>query len=182
MDSIIEVQRQTHSEIERLEAALSTFLATQHKTHKDHLSAEHKASDILDRIVARSVTLQEQYQDIDGCANFPYDSNICLMSICFCRARKAEIEHLTAPSHVEKELDEFYSRLKCVKDFHHRYPNRPVDGFDFELRSIVGDLEDEDMDVEIEDRECSLLGLVLGLMYTSHELSFLWRGALWSMS
>jgi len=113
---------------------------------------------------------------------FSYDSSTFLTSIHFCRARKAEIELLTAPSHVEKELDEFYSRLKRVKDFHHRYPNRPVDGFDLELRGIVGDLEDEDIDVEMEDRECSLLGLLLGLMCTSHEFSFLWRGALWSMS
>lgn len=81
MDSLIEVQRQTHSEIERLEAALSTLLATQHKTHKDHLSAEHKASDILDRIVARSVTLQEQYQDIDGYGSVLYGSSIFLMGI-----------------------------------------------------------------------------------------------------
>src|SRR5882757_1809592 len=104
------------------------------------------------------------------------------MSICFCRAREAEVELLTAPSHVEKELDEFYARLKRVKDFHHRYPNRPIDGFDLELRGIVGDPEDEDMDVEMEDCECSPLSLLLGLTSSSHELSFLRRGALWSMS
>ena len=89
---------------------------------------------------------------------------------------------MTAPSHVEKELDEFYTRLKRVKDFHHRYPNRPIDGFDLELRGIVGDPEDEDMDADPEDRESSPLGLILGLMGSSHEHSFLWRGALWSMS
>jgi hypothetical protein len=67
MDSIIEVQRQTHEEIERFERALSTILSRTHKTHKAHLSAEHQASDILDRIVARSVSLQKAYEDIEGC-------------------------------------------------------------------------------------------------------------------
>jgi splicing factor 3A subunit 3 len=66
MDSVIEVQRQTHEEIERFERALSTILSRTNKTHKAHLSAEHKASDILDRIVARSVSLQQTYDDIDG--------------------------------------------------------------------------------------------------------------------
>lgn len=66
MDSIIEVQRQTHEEIERLERALSTILSHSHKTHKAHLSAEHKASGILERIVDRSVSLQKAYEDIDG--------------------------------------------------------------------------------------------------------------------
>jgi len=66
MDSVIEVQRQTHEEIERFERALSTILSRTHKTHKAHLSAEHKASDILDRIMARSVSLQQTYDDIDG--------------------------------------------------------------------------------------------------------------------
>jgi Splicing factor SF3a60 binding domain len=83
---------------------------------------------------------------------------------------------------VEKELDEFYSRLTRVKDFHYRYPSRPIDGFDLELRGIVADPEDEGMDVEVEDRERSPLGSLLELMYSSYELSLLRRGALWSMS
>lgn len=89
---------------------------------------------------------------------------------------------MTAPAHVEKELDEFYARLKRVKDFHHRYPNRLVDGVDLELRGIVGDPEDEDIDAEAEDRKYFPLGILLGLMCSSHEFPFLWRGALWSMS
>lgn len=88
---------------------------------------------------------------------------------------------MTAPSHVDLELDEFYTRLNRVKDFHHRYPNRPIDGFDLELKGIVGDPEDEDMDVEVEDREWSPLGLFLGLRSSSHELAVFRRGALWSM-
>jgi splicing factor 3A subunit 3 len=61
-------------------------------------------------------------------------------------------------------LDEFYARLKRVKDFHHRYPNRHVDGFDLELKGIVGDAEDEDLETEVEDRERSQLVVLLGLM------------------
>jgi len=82
---------------------------------------------------------------------------------------------------VDKELDEFYTRLKRVKDFHHRYPNLPVDGFDLELTGIVGDPEDEDVDVEGEDREWSPTSLFLALMSSSHELAFFWGGALWPM-
>jgi splicing factor 3A subunit 3 len=75
MDSIIEVQRQTHEEIERFERALATILSKSHRTHKANLSAEHKASDILDRIVARSVSLQKAYEDIDGYVTSPPQRN-----------------------------------------------------------------------------------------------------------
>ncbi|CAG7848852.1 Splicing factor 3A subunit 3 AltName: Full=Protein noisette [Serendipita indica DSM 11827] len=131
MDSIIEVQRQTHEEIERFERALSTILSRQHKTHKAHLAAEHKASDILDRIVARSVTLQNAYDDIDG-------------------TRKAEIDLLAAPAKPGiNDLDEFYKRFKKLQDHHTRYPNQPINGFEIELAAMVDDME-EQMDDEYE--------------------------------
>ncbi|KAG8810434.1 hypothetical protein FRC17_002939 [Serendipita sp. 399] len=153
MDSIIEVQRQTHEEIERFERALSTILSRTHKTHKSHISTEHKASDILDRIVARSVYLQNAYDDIDG-------------------TRKAEIEVLSAPQILgQNDLDEFYTRLKKVQDYHTRYPNQIVNGFEIELAGILGEEDEEELDEEDpintlfsgEER----YGLCLDL-YTSH--------------
>ncbi|KAG8759437.1 hypothetical protein FRC14_005917 [Serendipita sp. 396] len=153
MDSIIEVQRQTHEEIERFEAALSTILSRTHKTHKSHISAEHKASDILDRIVARSVYLQNAYDDIDG-------------------TRKAEIDVLSAPQIPgQNDLDEFYARMKKVQEYHTRYPNQVINGFDIELAGILG--EEENDEIEEEDLINTLFsgeeryGLCLDL-YTSH--------------
>ncbi|KIM29435.1 hypothetical protein M408DRAFT_328707 [Serendipita vermifera MAFF 305830] len=156
MDSIIEVQRQTHEEIERFERALSTILSKTHKTHKSHLSAEHQASDILDRIVARSVSLQKAYEDIEG-------------------ARKTEVELLTVPpAEGGSDLDEFYVRLKRIQDYHARYPNQELNGIEIELANIVETVEEADNEeYEQEDPINSLFsgeeryGLCLDL-YTSH--------------
>ncbi|KAI0743275.1 hypothetical protein BC629DRAFT_1599629 [Irpex lacteus] len=63
MDSIIEVQRQTHEEIEHFERALYTILAKPQNTHESKLQTEHKASQILDRISARVATLSSAYED-----------------------------------------------------------------------------------------------------------------------
>ncbi|PVF99953.1 hypothetical protein CPB86DRAFT_845446 [Serendipita vermifera] len=157
MDSVIEVQRQTHEEIERFERALSTILSKSHRTHKANLSAEHKASDILDRIVARSVSLQKAYEDIDG-------------------ARKAEVELLSVPPVVENgsDLDEFYHRLKKIQDHHARYPNQEINAFKVELDALMEDLEDVDNEEFEQDDPINTLfsgeeryGLCLDL-YTSH--------------
>ena len=44
MDSVIELQTQTHEEIERYEKALYTALSCPHNAHQSHLQNEHKSS------------------------------------------------------------------------------------------------------------------------------------------
>lgn len=93
MNSIIESARQSHEEIDLYEQALAaiflqpddsvsshasfpsslartasplTHLPLGRLQHKHKLEKEHRASDILDRIVQRKATLKEQYADSTG--------------------------------------------------------------------------------------------------------------------
>ena len=92
MDSVIEVQRQTHEEVEQFERALYTILSKPQSTHEGRLQTEHKASQILDRIGSRIVSLNNLYQDQE--------------------TRKTELDLLSA-SNNPNDLGEFYNRLNC---------------------------------------------------------------------
>lgn len=132
MDSIIEVQRQTHEEIERFERALHTLLSRQYSTHEAQLQTEHNASQILDRISSLVTVLDNLYQDEDG--------------------RKAEHDLLSAPVQ-QTDLSEFYSRLVKIQEHHSKYPDSVPGGFD-ELAVLLDDsFRDEGNDnYEEEDR------------------------------
>ncbi|KIJ37377.1 hypothetical protein M422DRAFT_33717 [Sphaerobolus stellatus SS14] len=136
MDTIIEVQRQNHEEIERFERALSAVLSKPQSSLHSSLSNEHKASQILDRITSRAVALNNQYNDE--------------------QVRNAEIALLSTPQGNGKdpqdELAEFYTRLDKIKEYHTKYPDTVVGGFELELAALVDepgpegedDYEDED--------------------------------------
>ncbi|KAJ8486884.1 hypothetical protein ONZ51_g4550 [Trametes cubensis] len=128
MDSIIEVQRQTHEEIEHLERALYTILAKPQTTHQTRLQNEHKASQLLDRIHSRVVTLSNLYEDQD--------------------TRKAEIEAISAPAQ-QNDLSAFYERLGKITEHHTKYPDSTVGGFELELAAFL----DEDQEAEDEEFE-----------------------------
>ncbi|KAG8690427.1 hypothetical protein FRC11_011636 [Ceratobasidium sp. 423] len=117
MDSIIEVQRNTHEEIERFERALAGILSRPQVTHKTNLIAEHKASAILDRMHARMVTLNSLYMDGAG-------------------PRNQELEQLSSAA-APDDLNDFYAKLKKVKDHHHKYPDGATNGFALELDGLV---------------------------------------------
>jgi splicing factor 3A subunit 3 len=135
MDSVIEVQRQTHEEIERFERALYTLLSRPPSTHQSNLQNEHKASQILGRISSRVSALNSFYEDGD--------------------TRKAEIDLLSAPSQ-QNDLSEFYSRLVKIQEHHSKYPDSIPGGFDLELAALIEDTNQEvgDEDYEEEDRAC----------------------------
>ncbi|TDL29682.1 hypothetical protein BD410DRAFT_811243 [Rickenella mellea] len=116
MDSIIEVQRQTHEEIERFNRALATVLSKPQTTQQSKLANEHKASQLLDRISSRVTTLNNAYQEQT--------------------VRKAEIDALSAESGSD-ELSDFYARLGKIKEYHLKYPDIPVGGFELELEGLV---------------------------------------------
>ena len=132
MDSIIEVQRQTHEEIERFEAALYTILSRPQPTHDRKLQAEHRAAQILDRISSRVVPLGNLYDDKV--------------------ARKAELDLLSTNS--QNDLSEFYSRLVKIQEHHIKYPDSVPGGFDLELAAFLDEPDQEagDDDIEEEDR------------------------------
>jgi splicing factor 3A subunit 3 len=135
MDSIIELQRQSHQEIERYERALYTVLSRPQNAHQARLQSEHKASQILDRISSRVSTLHSTYQNED--------------------ARKVEIDAISTPSQ-PGDLSEFYARLGKIQEHHNKYPDAGADGVEFEIAALLDDYNPEDYDDEeyvYEDRE-----------------------------
>ncbi|KAG6880182.1 hypothetical protein C0992_004634 [Termitomyces sp. T32_za158] len=130
MDSIIELQRQNHEELERFERGLSSLLSRNQPTHETKLQIEHKASQILDRIQSRILTLNSLYQDED--------------------ARKAEIHSLSAPAQAN-DLSEFYSRLVKIQEHHAKYPDSVPGGFDLEIAALLDEPNQEEEDYEEED-------------------------------
>jgi len=141
MDSIIELQRQTHEEIERYEQALYTILSRPQNFHQSRLQNEHKSSQILDRISSRVTTLNSTYQDE--------------------AARRTEIHAISTPSQ-PGDLSEFYARLGKVQEHHNKYPDTGADGIEFEIAALLDEFNPEDYDDEeavYEDREFARLSL-----------------------
>ena len=141
MDSIIELQRQTHEEIERYEQALYTILSRPQNVHQNRLQNEHKASQILDRISSRVTTLKSIYQDED--------------------TRRTEINAISTPSQ-PGNLSEFYTRLGKVQEHHNKYPDAGIDAIEFEIATLLDEFNPEDYDDEevvYEDREFIRLSL-----------------------
>lgn len=135
MDSIIELQRQTHEEIERYERALYTILSRPQNAHQSRLQNEHKSSQILDRISSRSTTLNATYQD-QG-------------------ARGVEINAISTPNQ-PGNLSEFYARLGKIQEHHNKYPDAGADGIEFEIAALLDEFNPEDYDDDdnvYEDRE-----------------------------
>ncbi|EKM59265.1 uncharacterized protein PHACADRAFT_25368 [Phanerochaete carnosa HHB-10118-sp] len=122
MDSTIEVQRQTHEEIEHFERALYTILSKSQPTHDGRLQTEHKASQILDRIQSRVVALNNLYEDQE--------------------ARKTELDKLSSPGN-PNDLGEFYARLNKIQEHYVKYPDTTANGFELELAAFVDEVMEE---------------------------------------
>jgi splicing factor 3A subunit 3 len=169
MESLIELQRQNHEEIERFQRVLTDLLAQHPPTHKESISQQHKAAQILDRIQARQLALNRQYEDQ--------------------QLRQVELDALSAPAQ-QDDLTQFYARLVKIKDHHRKYPDSVADGFELELSGILeaGNTQiDGEDEYEEEDRTywflsgniSSLLSLILSQSALS---SLLWRRGLRSLS
>ncbi|KIY49417.1 hypothetical protein FISHEDRAFT_41478 [Fistulina hepatica ATCC 64428] len=136
MDSIFEVQRQTHEEVERFERALYTLLSRNTPTHEQRISTEHKASQVLDRITARVSALNSLYHNEED--------------------RIAELERISTASN-PSDLTEFYSGLAKVHEYHAKYPDAAVPSLDLEIASFLDEPDQEDDDEYVEDDPISLL-------------------------
>jgi splicing factor 3A subunit 3 len=149
MESLIELQRQSHEEIERFQRALTDLLAQQPSTHKESISQQHKAAQILDRIQARQLTLNRQYEDH--------------------HLRQLELDALSAPAH-QDDLSQFYARLVKIKDHHRKYPDSVADGFELELSGIfeAGSTHvDGEEEFEQEDRAFYSISVVSKILRLS---------------
>ena len=138
MDSVIEIQRQAHEEIEQYERALYTVLSRPQNAHQTRLQNEHKASQILDRISSRVTTLHSMYQDQD--------------------TRNVEVDAISAPGQ-PGDLSEFYARLGKVQEHHNKYPDAGADGVELDIAALLEETnhEDYDDDYVYEDREFRML-------------------------
>lgn len=133
MDSVLEVQRQTHEEIEHFERALYTILSRPQPTHESRLQTEHKASQLLDRISSRVVTLNNLYEDQE--------------------TRKAELDRLSGAGD-PNNLSEFYARLGKIQEHYVKYPETIANGFELELAALMDEgMGEEDEEYEQDDRE-----------------------------
>ena len=68
--------------------------------NRDNINSDHRQRILLDRYLETSERLKELYEDPDD-------------------LRKNEVAALSGPD----ELNEFYNRLKQIKEFHKRHPN-----------------------------------------------------------
>ena len=162
MDSVIEVQRQTHEEIEQYERALYTVLSRPQNAHQTRIQNEHKASQILDRITSRVTTLHSTYRDQD--------------------ARTVEINAISTPSQ-PGDLSQFYARLGKVQEHHNKYPDAGADGVEQEIAALLEEVNPEDYDDEYVYEDCELAALlILRFFLTSTSFScgkyFLWGRSL----
>ncbi|GAA5912460.1 hypothetical protein JCM6882_005519 [Rhodosporidiobolus microsporus] len=103
--SVVEDSRALAEDADLFERSLTSLLLSLEapvSTHRDRLSTSHRASDILNRVVARSDALYGSLQPSND-------------------ERTREIEALTGGG-AGGDLAEFYQRLAKVKDYHRKYP------------------------------------------------------------
>ncbi|GHJ85493.1 hypothetical protein NliqN6_1895 [Naganishia liquefaciens] len=128
MDSIIELQRQEHEEVERYEQALADILNKHTTGRRGELRNHQKALDVLNRLDERQRLLRSQYEDKEG-------------------FRAAEIEALSVPASTGKgnpqdDLSEFYSRFNRINRVHADRQASGAAGQEPELRGFLRSLEE----------------------------------------
>ncbi|XP_078485903.1 splicing factor 3A subunit 3 [Ciona intestinalis] len=100
METILEQQRSLHEEKERLLDAMRKETLHEKTTLRENINSDYRVKMLLDRSMEVSATLTDLYEDKDG-------------------LRKEEIQALAGPH----EFQEFYKRLKVIKEFHRKHPN-----------------------------------------------------------
>ncbi|KAB0802975.1 hypothetical protein PPYR_05161 [Photinus pyralis] len=100
METILEQQRRYHEERERLVDAMVKEMLHKKISHREVINSDYRLKYLIDRYLTGTERLVELYEDRDG-------------------HRKAEVAALTGPN----EFQEFYMRLKQIKDFYRKHPN-----------------------------------------------------------
>ncbi|KAJ8026577.1 Splicing factor 3A subunit 3 [Holothuria leucospilota] len=123
LETLLEQQRSLHEERERAMDAMVKEMLLKKGTHKEQIDSDHRIKKLLDRHMDASQQLVDLYQDKDG-------------------IRKEELQALSGPN----EFQEFYNRLKMIKDFHKKHPNEisvPM-SIEFEALSLERENPDEE--------------------------------------
>ncbi|XP_070568018.1 splicing factor 3A subunit 3-like [Ptychodera flava] len=134
METLLEQQRRLHEERERLMDAKTKEILHKKNSARDNINSDHRVKMLLDRSMECSSMLRDLYEDKDG-------------------LRKEEIQALSGPN----EFQEFYNRLKVIKEFHRKHPNEisvPM-SVEFEELSKARENPSEEMNsmVEFTDEE-----------------------------
>ena len=129
---LVEDLRLIHEDNERLEEAIADRFRETPRHVRDRLSRDHQIAGFLDRTHVQSKRALEIYKD---------DSLL------------REIQSIGTGD----TFEEFYDRLKPIKDFHKRYPNEPVENLEraYKRRAIGEDtpFQNEQVDTMFSGEE-----------------------------
>lgn len=133
METLLEQQRRYHEERERLIKLMVDEYGSKKNNDKERIFAEHRLKYLLDLHHNSTQKLKELYEDKDN-------------------ERKAEIQALSGPN----EFNEFYNRLKQIKEFYKKHPSEvsvPLSVEFFELVKAYNNPEEMSALVEFTDEE-----------------------------
>ncbi|GAA56370.1 splicing factor 3A subunit 3 [Clonorchis sinensis] len=113
METVLEQQRRYHEERERLVNELTKEMLYNGATHKEKLNSEFRVRLMYDVSFTFSVptALLQRYLELTRELRDLYDDKDGM--------RKMDIQALSGPN----EFNEFYDRLKQIKDFHRKHPD-----------------------------------------------------------
>ncbi|XP_022100701.1 splicing factor 3A subunit 3-like isoform X1 [Acanthaster planci] len=100
METILEQQRRLHEERERIVEAMVKETLHKKSSSREQINSDQRTRKLLDKHMDDTAMLRDIYEDKDG-------------------LRKEEVQALSGPN----EFQEFYARLKTIKDFHRKHPN-----------------------------------------------------------
>ncbi|TIB94518.1 hypothetical protein E3Q18_04260 [Wallemia mellicola] len=121
MNSVLEDERNAHSEIDQYEDYLVELFLDVAKGQKKQMAQKHQMSKVTDRMLERREFLKNSYNSAE---------------------REQELT-IIGTSQVADDLNLFYERLSSIKDYHRKNPNAPVDGFRYELDGFRDELDRE---------------------------------------
>ncbi|XP_026485324.1 splicing factor 3A subunit 3 [Vanessa tameamea] len=134
METILEQQRSYHEERERTMDAMVKEILHKKTGHRETINADHRLKNLHERYIESTIRLKELYEDKDG-------------------LRKEEIAALSGPN----EFQEFYARLKQIKEFHRKHPNEICVPMSVEFEELAkireNPAEDYTTPVEFTDEE-----------------------------
>ena len=131
--TIIEEQRNYHEEYERLVDEMVAEKLHKTTTHRENINSQHRAYYLYERLQHCSSELLKNYNDKDG-------------------VKKREVDQLGGPN----EFQEFYNRLRKIKDHHKKYTNEVAAPMIVEFMELKHQRENPDEQeewVEFTDEE-----------------------------
>lgn len=145
METLLEQQRRYHEERERLIKLMVDEYGSRKSGEKDRIYSEHRLKYLLDLHHNSTTKLKDLYEDKDN-------------------ERKIEIQALSGPN----EFNEFYQRLKQIKEFYKKHPSEVSVPLSVEFEDLVkayNNPEEMSALVEFTDEEGGGRYLDLNLCY-----------------